>query len=92
MKKMNWTPMLDLLLSLAYMRRSSDVLIIVLGTGAHILVDTGTTHNVIDINFARLIDLLEKRINTMTLVGSGNKVSCWAACFNIPLYIDADTF
>ena len=28
MEKMNWTPMLDLLLSLAYMRQSSDVLII----------------------------------------------------------------
>ena len=48
----------------------------VLGTGAHILVDTSATHNVIDINFARLIDLLKKRINTMTLVGSGNEVSC----------------
>jgi hypothetical protein len=62
------------------------------GTDAHILVETGATHNVIDVNFIRLIDLLEKRINTMTLVGSGNEVSCQEASFSVPLCIDAETF
>ena len=46
----------------------------VLGTGAHILVHMGATHNVIDMNFACLIGLLRQRINTMSLVGSGNEV------------------
>jgi hypothetical protein len=64
----------------------------VFSTGAHILVNTGATHNVIDDNFIRLIDLLEKHINTMTLVGSGNEVSCREASFSVPLCIDAETF
>jgi predicted aspartyl protease len=32
---------------------------VVSGTGVHILVDTGSTHNIIDINVARLIGLRE---------------------------------
>jgi hypothetical protein len=63
----------------------------VLGTGAHILEDPSATHNVIDINSARLIGLLEQRINNTILVGSNTKVLCWAASFNVPLHIDAET-
>lgn len=48
----------------------------ILGTCAHMLVDTGTTHNIIDINFTCLIGLLKQRINTTILVGSGNEVTC----------------
>lgn len=36
----------------------------ILGTGAHIFVETGATHNIINLNFMRLIDLLKQRINT----------------------------
>jgi hypothetical protein len=34
---------------------------VVSGTGVHILVDTGATHNIIDINVARHISLQEQR-------------------------------
>lgn len=65
----------------------------VLGTGAFILIDTGATHNVIDINFARVVNLREQRINTtIILVGSGNEVSCRAASFTVPLCIDSESF
>jgi hypothetical protein len=62
---------------------------VVSGTGVHILVNTGSTHNII--NSARLIGRLEQRINNTILVGSSTKVSCWAASFNVPLHIDAET-
>jgi hypothetical protein len=61
-------------------------------TGVHILVDTGTTHNIIDINVARIIDLLEQRIETTILVGSGTAAPCRAAFFSVPLRIDVDVF
>jgi hypothetical protein len=48
---------------------------VVLDHGAHILVDTGTKHHIIDINFTRLISLLEQHINTTILVGSSTEVS-----------------
>lgn len=48
----------------------------VLDTGANLLVDTGATHNVIDTNFARLIDLMEQRIRTTILFGSTGEVTC----------------
>jgi hypothetical protein len=66
---------------------------VVSGTGINILVDMGATHNIIDINFARLISLLEQCIDTTIFVGSGNKFSCQAASsFSIPLCIDAEVF
>jgi predicted aspartyl protease len=61
-------------------------------TGVHILVDTGTTHNIIDINVARLIGLQQQRINTTILVSSGNEVPCRVSAFNAPLRIDANMF
>jgi hypothetical protein len=64
----------------------------ILVTGVHILVDTGATHNVIDINVARAIGLLEQRVHTTILVGSGNKVPCRAAAFRVPLRIDTESF
>jgi hypothetical protein len=60
------------------------------GAGVHVLVDSGATHNVIDINVAHSIRLQEQRINTTILVGSGNEVSCHAASFAMPLRIDND--
>ena len=65
---------------------------VVSGTSAHIHVDMGTTHNIIDINIARHISLQEQRINTAILVGSGNEVPCCTAAFSVPLGIDADVF
>ena len=62
------------------------------GTGIHILVDTGATHNIIDVNVAHLIGLQEQRINTAILIGSGNEVPCHVAAFNVPLRIDANVF
>ena len=64
----------------------------ILGTGVHILVDTGATHNIIDINVARTIGLLEQRITTTILVGSGHKISCRAGAFSMPLRINAESF
>ena len=64
----------------------------ILGTGVHILVDIGATHNVIDINVARAIGLLEQRTHTTILLGSGNEVSCRAAAFSVPLCIDTESF
>lgn len=61
-----------------------------------ILVNTGATHNIIDINIARLTGLTEWRITTTILVGSSSKLACQGACFNISLRIDEmfqiDTF
>ena len=65
---------------------------VVSGTGVHILVDMGATHNIIDINVARLIGLQEQRINTAILVGSGNEVPSRAVAFSVPLRIDANVF
>jgi hypothetical protein len=62
------------------------------GVGVLVLVDSGLTHNVIDINVAHSIGLQEQRINTTILVGSENKVTCCAASFNVPLCIDSDAF
>ena len=62
------------------------------GTGVHILIDTGATHNIIDINVAHFIGLQVKCINTAILVGSGNEVPCRAAAFSLPLRINADVF
>ena len=64
----------------------------ILGTGAHMLVDTDTTHNIIDNNFTCLIGLLKQHINTTILVGSDKEVTCRGACFNVPLRIDAEMF
>jgi hypothetical protein len=62
------------------------------GVGVLVLVDSGLTHNVIEINVAHSIGLREQRINTTILVGSGNEVTCYAASFNVPLRIDSDAF
>ena len=64
----------------------------IVGTGVHILVDTGATHNVIDINVARPIGLLEQRINTTILIGSGHEISCRAGAFSVQLCIDVESF
>jgi hypothetical protein len=39
----------------------------ILGTSDHMLVNTGATHNFININFARIIGITEQRINTSVL-------------------------
>jgi hypothetical protein len=39
----------------------------ILGIGDHMLIDTGTTHNFININFACIISLTEQRMNTSVL-------------------------
>jgi len=44
----------------------------ILGEGVRILIDTGVTHNIIDINFAQLVCLMEHHINTRILVNSSN--------------------
>lgn len=44
---------------------------VVLGQGVHILVNTGTTHNVIDSSTARIIGLAERHVATIALVGRG---------------------
>ena len=62
------------------------------GTGVHILIDTGATHNIIDINVAHFIGLQVKCINTAILVGSGNEVPSRAVAFSVPLRIDANVF
>ena len=64
----------------------------ILGTDVHILVDTGATHNIIDINVARTIGLLEQHITTTILVGSGHEISCRAGAFSVPLRINAESF
>lgn len=48
----------------------------ILGQDVHILIDTGTTHNILDINFARLANLAERCISTTILVGNDNKIAC----------------
>jgi predicted aspartyl protease len=65
---------------------------VISGTDIHILVDMGATHNIIDINVARIIGLLEQRIETTILVGSGTATPCRVMSFIIPLRIDADVF
>jgi hypothetical protein len=62
------------------------------GAGVLVLVDSASTHNVIDINVARAISLQEQRINTTILVGSKNEVPCRGASFNVPLRIGSDAF
>jgi predicted aspartyl protease len=47
----------------------------ILVTGVHILVDTGATHNVIDINVARAIGLLEQCVRTTILADVALKLS-----------------
>lgn len=64
----------------------------IIGNGVHVLIDSGSTHNVIDINVARTIGLSEQRINTTILVGSGDEVPCRSASFMVPLRIDSDVF
>jgi len=65
---------------------------VVSGMGIHILVDTGATHNIIDINVTCLIGLREQRIDTTILVGSDNEVPCRVASFSVPLCIDSEVF
>lgn len=65
---------------------------ILLGQGVRILIDSGASHNVIDINFSRLIKMMECWIHTMVLVGNGTKITCSSASFNVPLHIDTETF
>lgn len=64
----------------------------VLGQGVRILINISATHNVIIINFARWVGLMERRINTTILIGSGDEIACWGACFNVPLRIDSKMF
>jgi hypothetical protein len=65
---------------------------IVLGHYVRILVDTGNMHNIIDINFARLVGLMERRIDITILIGSNNETACREAYFNMPLHIATETF
>jgi hypothetical protein len=60
------------------------------GAGVLVLVDSGSMHNVIDINIALSIGLQEQQFNTTILVGSRNEVTCHAASFNVPLRMDSD--
>jgi hypothetical protein len=46
----------------------------------------------IDINVTLAIGLLEHRINTTFIIGSGNEVPCQAVAFVVPLWIDAEVF
>jgi hypothetical protein len=62
------------------------------GAGVLVPVDSGSTHNVVDINVARSISLQEQRIDTTILVGSGNAMPCRGASFNVPLRISSDAF
>lgn len=57
-----------------------------------ILVKTGTTHNIIDINFAKPANLAEQRIQTIKLVNSGNEIARQEACLNTWLHINTKTF
>jgi hypothetical protein len=65
---------------------------VILGTGVQILVDTDTTHNIIDINVAHIIGLLEQWIETTILVRSGTVAPRRAVSFSVPLCIDTDVF
>jgi hypothetical protein len=47
----------------------------ILGTSTHIFANKGATHNIIDLNLARLIDLQEQRSNTTIIIASSNKVT-----------------
>jgi hypothetical protein len=47
----------------------------VLAEAMRILDDTSATHNVIGINFAWLVGLMERGISTMILVNSGNEIA-----------------
>lgn len=57
---------------------------VILGQGVRILIDTGATHNVNDINFARIMGIMERRINTTIIIGSGTKITCRSASYNVP--------
>lgn len=57
-----------------------------------ILIDTGATHNVIDCSTAGTINIVECRITTTVLVGSGMELSCRGACFTILLRINNKMF
>lgn len=65
---------------------------VILGQGVRILIDTGATHNVNDINFARIMGIMERRINTTIIIGSGTKITCRSASYNVPLRVDNETF
>ena len=65
---------------------------ILLGQHVRILVDSGATHNIIDINLAILTAVVEHRINTTVLVGNGTEIACTSATFNVPLRMDTKTF
>jgi hypothetical protein len=47
----------------------------ILGQGVRILIDIGATYNVVDINFARLVGILERHIDATILIGSDTKIS-----------------
>jgi predicted aspartyl protease len=64
----------------------------VLDQGVRILIDTGSTHNVINSSTACTIDLAERRITTTVLIGSGMELAYRGAYFIVPLHIDRDMF
>jgi hypothetical protein len=62
------------------------------GADVLVLVDSDSTHNIVDINVAHSISLQEQHIDTTILVGSGNAMPCRGASFNVPLRISSDAF
>ena len=65
---------------------------ILLDQGVRILVDRSATHNVIDINFAGLVGMMERRISTTILVGNKTEINCNSAAYNVPLQINTESF
>ena len=62
------------------------------GVGILILMDSGSTQNIINTNFACSNGLQEHGIYTTVLIGNGNKVPCHSASFNILVHIGNDIF
>jgi hypothetical protein len=64
----------------------------VLSIDNHMLIEIGVMHNFIHINFVCLLGLLEHRIHTTFIRGSGNEVPRRATAFVALLRIDTEIF
>ena len=60
--------------------------------GILILMDSCSTHNIINTNFACSNGLHEHGVYTTILVGNWKEVPCHSASFNIPIHISNDIF
>lgn len=58
------------------------------GASTFMLVDPGSTHNIVSLNFARANRLQEFGISTLVLISNGREVPCHGASFNIPVQVD----